>query len=804
MPSKKTSGIPKPADFLKQYQDLKRAKESLRLKTVELKAAQRELNECRRTEEALRESEERFSKAFKTSPYAYMIANMEDGAILEVNDAFTTISGFSREEALASSTLNLKLWVNEEDRKRMVATLRNGRPVVGLETKLCGKSGNVITVSLCAQEIRIKQRTCVISIIEDITDRKKAQQQIADALNYAETVFEASPIGIVTYEECGKAISANSAAATIVGSSNEQVRKQNFRELESWERSGLKDAALAALALNEEKNIEVHDVSTFGKESWLAVRFVPFMHQGRKELLTMLSDITERKRADEALAAEKERLAVTLRSIGDAVIATDVRGNILLMNNVAEMLTGWPFDEAEGRPLSDVFNVINELTHESLENPVDKVISSGKIIELANHTLLVSRDGAERVIADSGAPIKNKNGKTIGVVLVFRDITEKQKFMDAIQHTAKLESLGILAGGIAHDFNNLLTGIFGYIDLARTVSKEAKIKEYLESTLASMHRARALTLQLLTFSKGGSPVQKTTQIIPFVQEAVEFALSGSNISYRFDLAEDLRPCNIDKDQIGQVIDNIVINAEQAMPGGGDIEISARNFSFGEKEHPQLAKGDYVKVSIKDHGIGIPKDILPRIFDPFYTTKIKGHGLGLATCHSIINRHGGCIEVESEQGRGSTFHVYLPASLEAVVASAAAIVKHRGSGTIIVMDDEDDVRSAVREVLESLGYAVACKNDGREALDFFISETKAGRTFAAVIFDLTVPGGMGGVEAVREIRKLNKVIPVFVASGYADNSVMRNPAEHGFTASISKPFTIAELSEMLNRNVKSNE
>ena len=310
-------------------------------------------------------------------------------------------------------------------------------------------------------------------------------------------------------------------------------------------------------------------------------------------------------------------------------------------------------------------------------------------------------------------------------------------------------------------------------------------------------------MQLLTFAKGGSPVQRTTPLFPFIQEAAQFALSGSSVSCRFDVADDLRPCNIDLNQISQVIDNIVINAQQAMPGGGAIEIAARNVSFNEKGHPLLAKGDYVKISIKDSGIGIPKDILPRIFDPFYTTKIKGHGLGLATCHSIINRHGGCIEVESEQERGSTFHVYLPVSSEAVVENVAAIVKHRGSGTIIVMDDEDDVRATVREVLESLGYAVACKNDGREALDFFISETEAGRTFAAMIFDLTVPGGMGGVEAVKEIRKLNKVIPVFVASGYADNSVMRNPAEHGFTASISKPFTIAELSEMLNKNVKSD-
>jgi PAS domain S-box-containing protein len=510
----------------------------------------------------------------------------------------------------------------------------------------------------------------------------------------------------------------------------------------------------------------------------------------------IISDITRRKQAEEAVAAEKERLAVTLRSIGDAVIATDVHGTIVLMNRVAEDLTGWQLSKAIGKPLSDVFNVINELTRNPIENPVDKVLSSGKIIELANHTLLISSDGTERVIADSGAPIKDNENKILGVVLVFRDITEKQKLMDTIQRTARLDSLGVLAGGIAHDFNNLLAGIYGYMDLVRCASKDPQLTDYIETILATMNRAKALTHQLLTFAKGGSPVQKITPLLPFLKETVQFALSGSNISYRFSVTESLWQCNIDKNQIAQVIDNIVINAQQAMPGGGAIEISVVNISFEEKEHPPLTKGDYVKVSIKDFGIGIPKEIMPRIFDPFYTTKLKGHGLGLATCHSIITRHGGCIEVESEPGRSSTFHFYLPASSETAVATVATDSLHKGSGAIIVMDDEEVVRNTIRQMLELLGYTVISKNNGNEVIDCFMSETSK-RRFVAMILDLTVAGGMGGMEAVTEIRKLNKEIPIFVTSGYADNTVMKNPVEFGFTASISKPFTLSELSKMLN-------
>ena len=237
------------------------------------------------------------------------------------------------------------------------------------------------------------------------------------------------------------------------------------------------------------------------------------------------------------------------------------------------------------------------------------------------------------------------------------------------------------------------------------------------------------------------------------------------------------------------------------PAAGQIEISADNVSFTEKGHPPLADRDYVKVSIKDQGVGIPKEILPRIFDPFYTTKTKGHGLGLATCYSIVNRHGGCIDVESLPGKGSTFHVYLPASLEWAAESPLAIVKHTGSGTIILMDDEEVVRETVGKMLESMGYDVVCKNDGREAVDFYFAQTRAARGFAAMIFDLTIPGGIGGLEAIKAIRKSGDEIPVFVASGYAENSVMKNPVEYGFTASISKPFTTTELSEMLGRFLK---
>jgi signal transduction histidine kinase/CheY-like chemotaxis protein len=411
----------------------------------------------------------------------------------------------------------------------------------------------------------------------------------------------------------------------------------------------------------------------------------------------------------------------------------------------------------------------------------------------------ISDRGTVRWFETFKTPILDSEGVVMGTTGYARDITERKRMEEELQKAQRLDSLGVLAGGIAHDFNNLLTGIFGYIELARSVSKDAQAIAYLESTLGSMNRARALTLQLLTFAKGGAPVQKVVPLVPFIQEAVQFALSGSNIASQFSLADDLWLCNIDKNQIAQVIDNIVINAQQAMPNGGVLEIGASNVLARDGEYPSLANGRYVKVSIKDQGVGMPKDVMPRIFDPFYTTKTKGHGLGLATCYSIVNRHGGCIDVESEPGKGSTFHVYLPASTGVVAVKARKIVERKGSGIVVVVDDDEVVRNTVRKMVEELGYTVVCKRDGKEAIDFYIQEAQAGHRFAGVILDLTIRGGMGGVETVAELRKLDKQLPVFVASGYADDPVMRNPVEYGFTGSIGKPFTIAELSEMLNGN-----
>jgi PAS domain S-box-containing protein len=386
-------------------------------------------------------------------------------------------------------------------------------------------------------------------------------------------------------------------------------------------------------------------------------------------------------------------------------------------------------------------------------------------------------------------------------LITMTDISERKRIEEGLQKIQKLESLGILAGGIAHNFNNLLCGIFGYIDMAYESSTQKQVKGYLFEVLNTIDRARGLTQQLLTFAKGGAPVKKYDPMLPFLKDTVQFALSGSNVSCNFDLPEDLWPCSFDKSQIEQVVDNLVINARQAMSNGGTIWFSATNIHLSENEHPSLLPGDYIKISIRDCGTGISKETLPKIFDPYFTTKTDGAGLGLSTSYSIITRHEGSIDVNSEPGKGTVFNFYLPTlKKNAAPVQEPDVAKYEGTGVILVMDDEDVVLKIITEMLTVMGHSVICKLNGSDAVEFFKDKKRSGRRIVAMIFDLTVPGGMGGKDAVREIRKLDADIPVFVASGYSDDPVMSDPNAYGFTASIHKPFRLAELAEMLKKNL----
>jgi len=532
---------------------------------------------------------------------------------------------------------------------------------------------------------------------------------------------------------------------------------------------------------------------------------------GRLVRMEIAIDITLRKEAGNAMAAEKERLAVTLRSIGDGVITTNIEGSIVLINAVAERLTGWSQREAEGRPLTEVFTIINEKTRQPCENPVDKVLASGRIIELANHTLLIARDGRERNIADSGAPICDKESRTVGVVLVFRDVTEETRMKEERLKIKKLESVGVLAGGIAHDFNNILAAIMGNLSLAQLDSHlEDETRKLLHTAEKASLRARDLTQQLLTFSKGGEPVKETASIGEIIRESAEFVLHGSSVACLYVIPEDLWLVDIDRGQIGQVIHNIILNAMHAMPEGGNIDVRCENVDgFAEKRVFLPDTGRFVKIIISDTGIGIPAAMLEKIFDPYFTTKQEGSGLGLAITHSIISKHGGHIWAQSTPGQGTTFTILLPVSASSegrsVVQGADVMAAiEGGNARIMIMDDEEIVRTVISSMLTHLGYEVVEAKDGKEAISLYRTYRDENRPINFVIMDLTIPGGMGGKEAVRELLALDPAAKVIVSSGYSNDPIMANCCQYGFSAAVAKPFQMEDIVRALQQLSSSSE
>jgi len=391
------------------------------------------------------------------------------------------------------------------------------------------------------------------------------------------------------------------------------------------------------------------------------------------------------------------------------------------------------------------------------------------------------------------------------ILMLFKklgDITDRKRMEKEMLRAQKLESLGVLAGGIAHDFNNLLTGILGNISLARMhLDPGGKAYERLEGAEKASERARDLTQQLLTFSKGGAPVRKTASITQLIMDSAGFVLRGSNVRCDFSLADDLWPVSVDQGQISRVINNLVINACQSMPDGGTINVCGENYTTLPGDLLPLKEGRCVRISISDQGMGISEENLQKIFDPYFTTKQKGSGLGLATVYSILKNHDGYVEVESKEGTGTVFTIYLPASEnvpEVEMKSEEKKMPVPGMGRILVMDDDEMIREIASEILHYLGYDVVVCGDGSEAVDLYRVAKESEKPFNAVIMDLTVAGGMGGREAMVKLLEIDPQVKGIVSSGYSNDPILARYRDYGFCAVMAKPYNVENFTEIVQK------
>ncbi len=501
----------------------------------------------------------------------------------------------------------------------------------------------------------------------------------------------------------------------------------------------------------------------------------------------------------------RQQQELILNSTSEGVLGLDLNGDITFVNRAAATMLGYAPTELVGRHSHTILHPTRADGTPLSETgcPICVAMEKGSTSEPVEG-LFQHHDISRFPVEYSSSPLI-EDGKNKGAVLVFRDITGQKKMAAELLKIRKLESVAVLAGGIAHDFNNILAAILGNISLALTIADpQDEIYELLAESEKASLRAKDLTQQLLTFAKGGEPVRKVAAIEEVIKDSAGFVLRGSNVRCDFKFGEELWPLAIDTGQISQVIQNIIINASQAMPTGGIITIDCSNYSLKSSRVIPLASGNYLKTVIKDQGVGMPAEMLDKIFDPYFTTKQKGSGLGLAITHTIIGKHNGYITADSEPGLGTTFTIYLPASQDQTKLEPkdTEVLPVAGQGRVMIMDDDEMIRSLVTRTLSNIGYEVVEAEDGDAVIQLYRKAQVAGAPIDLVILDLTIPGGMGGKDTVIEIHKINPEAKVIISSGYSNDPVMANFSNYGFCGTIVKPFQVNILKEIVAKIVSS--
>jgi len=598
--------------------------------------------------------------------------------------------------------------------------------------------------------------------------------------------IEQSPSMVMITDTAGAIEYVNSRFSTITGYLPEEVIGQNLREvmtraspLDTFEQiwsTITGGSEWRGEILNRKKDGELYceelSISPLACEDGEMTHFVAVME-----------DISRSKKLEQGLHYSEEQFRTLCEVAPIGIFRTDREGNIIYLNPHGEKIPGL------AAPKATVKGSLSGVHPDDRERHTAawlEAVATGELSPLEHR--LLTPEGETTWVRAMASSIKGTDGQIAGFVGTMENVTELLQARQEMLKTQKLESLGVLAGGIAHDFNNILTGVIGNISLAQfELHDPEKLAKRLEHAERSAVRAKDLTRQLLTFARGGEPVRKIVKVPDLLREAVKSTLRGSNVKCEFEFANDLWPLEVDEGQLAQVIQNLALNALQAMPEGGTITLGATNVLSQQGSR-------FVTISLADTGGGIPDYQLAKIFDPYFTTKQSGSGLGLATCYSIIRKHGGKIRATSSLGAGSCFKISLPAafqSCEAKPSSPLAAVSD-----VLVMDDDEEVRKVTKSILEQFGYTVECAENGEEAIERYRQRKGEGKTFSAVILDLTVPGGIGGKETIKKLLEIDPDVKAIVSSGYSNDPVMADYRGYGFRAVLKKPYLPGEIRNVL--------
>jgi PAS domain S-box-containing protein len=635
----------------------------------------------------------------------------------------------------------------------------------------------------------------------------------ADNISLFKSVIEQSNEEIFLIRPDRTIVFANKAAAHNLGYSPQEILSLSMSDFDSYLslHSGENDDLLARLKRNESFTFDTIHQSNDGERTFKRVKAAFLSHASEEYICLFAHDITGKMRTALDILRSEERFRNVFEQSSDGIFITDTDGSVIAWNEKIEQLTGIPKIDAVDKNIRDVYlSIIAGSTENERIDQIQKYdvilshVKKGIQVQDTFETSIQSIDGSLHQVQHIVFPVTSlqEDGFLLGNII--RDITDLLKLEDERIRTQKLESLGILAGGIAHDFRNILSAILGNITLAgMELDHSSPQHRYLSSAETAVLRAKDLTSRLLTFSKGGEPIKNTISINEIIEESAHLILTGSSVHCTFNLDDSMPGILADRVQIGQVIQNI-INAMQAMPDGGNLIINASHVLLDSGHVLLLGAGQYAVISITDTGTGIPKEHLEKIYDPYFTTKTEGTGLGLSVVYSIIRKHGGNVTVTSTPGKGTTFTMYLPCSdphsgiFEKGDPSSAPFT---GSGHILVIDDEDIVRSVIKNLLKSIGYSAEATSTVEEGLELYKTRSDQNARFDAVIMDLTIKGGVSGRKGIQLFKELHPEAKVVVASGYSNDPVLSRFEEYGFFDALIKPIELRELSRIMKRAVR---
>ncbi len=745
------------------------------------------------------EEEMRYRQIYENTGTAIcMFGN--DGVITRCNKTFEELVGFSREGI--EGFKHLSDFIVPEDYLRLSGYHRQrtdmkGNPPKEYEFKIYNRSGEIRHLHM---KINFDPETMMrVASLVDITKWVLAEQELRAQKDIYEQIIQQLPVGVLVkdVEDDFRFVVWNRPMEKITGlTADETLGKRDYDIVaqadlaESFHQDDME-------VIEKRSFLEIDEeyVDTGRRKCWVHTKKIPMFDETGKTryIMGILEDITLKKISEEMMRVKDAAIASS--PIG--VVISDMNGTVTYANDAAVAQYGLESPmKLIGRNIGDVLG--KENNSEVIQN---KIIQDG----LWNGEIVLRNASREKkIISLSASLVRNREGKPISMIGIGNDITERKNEVDEQLRMQKLESLGVLAGGIAHDFNNLLLIMQGNIELAMINLAETSPEfENLDETIQAIRRAKSLTTQLLTFSKGGSPKLESISLDSLVKESAYSVLQGSKSVCEFEHSQNLRNVVVDKDQLGQVIRNIVQNASQAMPDGGTVQIKADNVTRNRREieGPDAPEGvrDYVHLAITDHGKGILAENFNRIFDPYFTTREAGHGLGLAIAHSIIRKHKGKILVQSEEGKSTTFDVYLPASEAEVKDNASTMFAeiHRVR-RILAVDDQKEICDMLKRLGKHLGCQIDTALSGSEAIGLFKTAQGNEKPYDILMLDLIIPGEKGGVEILQELRRIDPEIKAIATTGYSEIRMVGDLKKAGFADVVMKPYNVEKLNRVLEK------